>query len=117
MRRLDRALDFIIRAASWLVLPMSALLFLQWPLREQVQAFSREANDLAQILFALFVAVAITAATRDDAHLAADAFSQRYRPGTRRRLLRIATAAVLVPLALVVIAAGAPAAWMSLLQR
>ena len=52
----------------------------------------------------------------DGAHLAADAFSQRYRPATRRRLLRIATAFVLVPLALVIIAAGAPAAWMSLLQ-
>jgi TRAP-type C4-dicarboxylate transport system permease small subunit len=62
------------------------------------------------------VAIAITAATRDDSHLAADAFSRRYRPATRRRLLRIASAAVLVPLALVVIAAGAPAAWMSLAQ-
>ena len=105
-----------VRAASWLVVPVSFLLFLQWPLRDLVQGYSREANDLAQILFALYVAVAITAATRDGAHLAADTFSRRYRPATRRRLLRIACAVVLVPLAIVIIAAGAPAAWMSLLQ-
>jgi TRAP-type C4-dicarboxylate transport system permease small subunit len=116
VRHLERALAFTIRAASWLVLPVSFLLFLQWPLREIVQRFSRDANDLAQILFALYVAIAITAATRDGSHLAADAFSRRYRAATRRRLLRIASAAVLVPLALVVIAAGAPAAWMSLAQ-
>ena len=116
MRHLERALAFTIRAASWLVLPVSFLLFLQWPLREIVQRYSRDANDLAQILFALYVAIAITAATRDGSHLAADAFSRRYRPATRRRLLRIASGVVLVPLALVVIAAGAPAAWMSLAQ-
>ena len=116
MRFLDRTLASVSRSASLLVLPVSLLLFLQWPLREIVQGYSRDANDLAQILFALYVAVAITAATRDGTHLAADAFSRRFRPGTRKRLLRIASAAVLVPLALVIIAAGTPAAWMSLLQ-
>ena len=116
MRFLDRTLASVSRSASLLVLPVSLLLFLQWPLREIVQGYSRDANDLAQILFALYVAVAITAATRDGTHLAADAFSRRFRPGTRQRLLRIASAAVLVPLALVIIAAGTPAAWMSLLQ-
>ena len=116
MRALDRALAAAISAASWLVLPVSLLLFLQWPLREGVQAYSRDANDLAQILFALYVAVAITAATRDGTHLAADTYSRRYTPVARGRLLRVASGAVLVPLALVIIAAGAPAAWMSLLQ-
>lgn len=116
MRIAQRALGLVIRAASWLVLPVSLLLFLQWPLREIVQGYSREANDLAQILFALYVAVAITAASRDGAHLAADAFSRRCVPATRRRLLRIACAVVLVPFAVIVIAAGASAAWMSLGQ-
>ena len=116
MRFLDRALAFALRAAAPLVLAVSFLLFLQWPLRELVQAYSREANDLAQVLFALYVAVAITAATRDGTHLAADSFARRYSPAARGRLARIACAIVLVPLAGVVIAAGAPAAWMSLLQ-
>ncbi|MEP7069459.1 MAG: TRAP transporter small permease subunit [Usitatibacter sp.] len=116
LRSLDRALFLAVRAASWLVLPVSFLLFLQWPLREVVQGFSREANDLAQVLFALYVAVAITAATRDGSHLAADTFARRYSAATRKRLLRLGSALVAVPLALLVIAAGAPAAWMSLMQ-
>jgi hypothetical protein len=53
-----------------LVLPLAALLLAQWPLRELVQAYSRQANDAAQILFALYVAVAVTAASRNHAHLA-----------------------------------------------
>ncbi len=116
MRALDRALAAAIGAASVLVLPVSMLLFLQWPLREIVHGYSRDANDLAQILFAMYVAVAVTAATRDGSHLAADAFARRYRPETRRRLRRAACALVLVPLCVLVIAAGAPAAWMSLMQ-
>jgi TRAP-type C4-dicarboxylate transport system permease small subunit len=116
VRLVDRAVAWAVRAASWLVLPVSLLLFLQWPLRELVQGHSREANDLAQILFALYVSVAITAATRDGSHLAADAFSRGYPPGPRRRMQRIASAIVLMAFAAVVIAAGAPAAWMSLMQ-
>ena len=62
-RALDRALEALIDAFSTLALPLSLLLFLQWPLRELVQAYSREANDLAQCLFALYVSVAILCAT------------------------------------------------------
>ena len=57
---LDRTLGRLVAAASILVLPVSLLLFLQWPLREWLLAYSREANDLAQVLFALYVSVAIT---------------------------------------------------------
>ena len=53
-----------------LVLPLAALLLAQWPLRELIQAYSRQANDAAQVLFALYVAVAVTAASRNHAHLA-----------------------------------------------
>jgi TRAP-type C4-dicarboxylate transport system permease small subunit len=116
VRFLHRAVAYAVRAASWLVLPVSFLLFLQWPLRDLVHGFSHEANDLAQILFALYVSVAITAATREGSHLAADTFSRHYRPATRRGLRRFAAAVVLIPLAAVIIAAGAPAAWMSLMQ-
>ena len=61
----------LIFVASILVLPLAALLFLQWPLRDWLQRYSREANDLGQILFALYVAVAIYAASAAHAHLAA----------------------------------------------
>lgn len=55
-----------------LVVPLAILLFAQWPLRDMVQAYSRQTNDAAQVLFALYVAVAITAASHANAHLAAN---------------------------------------------
>lgn len=54
-----------------LVVPLAVLLFAQWPLRDWVQAYSRQINDVAQVLFALYVAIAITAASYANAHLAA----------------------------------------------
>ena len=105
-----------MRAATFLVLPVSLLLFLQWPLREIVHGYSREANDLAQILFALYVSVAVTAATRERSHLATDAIARRFSPRWRDRLYRLACFAILIPTSLFVLYAGAPAAWLSLLQ-
>lgn len=61
---------WVIAAASVLVLPLALLLFAQWPLRDLVQAWSRQANDAAQILFALYAAVGITAASVSKSHLA-----------------------------------------------
>ncbi|MEI8028309.1 MAG: C4-dicarboxylate ABC transporter substrate-binding protein [Comamonadaceae bacterium] len=69
-RYVYRTLDKLFLVSSVLVLPLAFLLFAQWPLREWVQAWSRQANDLAQILFAMYVAVAITAASRANSHLA-----------------------------------------------
>ena len=83
---LDRTIGVTVAAASILVLPLSALLFLQWPLRDLWHAYSREANDLAQILFALYVGVAITAATRARTHLAADGAAVRLPEWMRRAL-------------------------------
>lgn len=60
----------IVTFASVLVLPLALLLFAQWPLRDWLQAFSRQANDAAQIIFALYAAVAITAASISKSHLA-----------------------------------------------
>jgi TRAP-type C4-dicarboxylate transport system permease small subunit len=94
----ERLLDALVAGAGWLVLPVSLLLFLQWPLREVVQRFGSDANDWAQVLFAFYVSVGITAATRGDAHLAADAFARRrYTARGRHRWSRIAAVAVLVP--------------------
>ncbi len=60
----------LITTASLLVLPLALLLFAQWPLRDWVQAHALLANDVAQILFGVYAAVAITAATRSASHLA-----------------------------------------------
>lgn len=112
--RLDAAIASAVRAISVLVLPLALLLFLQWPLREVVQAYSREANDLAQILFALYVSVAITAATRADSHLAVDAWARRHAPPLRARLRRLAAVLVLVPWSAFVLWVAWPGVWQSL---
>src|SRR5260221_9281349 len=70
----DRAMAAIIGAGRWLVLPVSLLLFLQWPLREVVHGYSAQANDLAQCLFALYVSLALTDATPAGGHAAPGSF-------------------------------------------
>jgi TRAP-type C4-dicarboxylate transport system permease small subunit len=113
---LDRALGAIIRAGRLLVLPVSLLLFAQWPLRDLVQAHSTEANDLAQWLFALYVSLAMTYATRERAHLAADALAHRYPPAVRRFLARAAALLFLAPWSLFILIASAPTVWRSVAQ-
>ena len=104
LNRLDRLIAGVIAVAQWLALPLILLLFLQWPLRDLVRAYSTQANDLAQIFFALFVAVSISAATRSGTHLAADTLAQYYRPRTRAWLKRISGVALLPWVFLVLIA-------------
>jgi TRAP-type mannitol/chloroaromatic compound transport system permease small subunit len=116
LRSLDRVLRLTISGASVLVLPVSLLLFLQWPLRDLGIGYSREANDLAQILFALYVAVAITGATRRHSHLAADAVALRYPPRLRRLLMRIASVLVLAPWALFIVYTSWPMVVQSVRQ-
>ena len=113
---LERGVAWIVRAAAVLVLPVSLLLFLQWPLRDLVHAGSREANDLAQILFALYVSVALTAATRDRGHLAADLLARRYSARVRELLWRIACVVIAIPASLFVLWSGAQTTWFSLVQ-
>ena len=106
----------VTASALVLVLPLSLLLFLQWPLRDLVQAYSREANDLAQWLFALYVSVAITYATRQRSHLAADALARNFPLARRARLYRLAMVFVLVPWSVFMLWAVAPMVWQSALQ-
>ena len=82
----DRVLAAIVTFAKWLSLGVALLLFAQWPLREIVGAYSREANDLGQCLFALYVAASVTAATRANRHIAADSIAATYKARTRRNL-------------------------------
>jgi TRAP-type mannitol/chloroaromatic compound transport system permease small subunit len=91
---LDHALGRLTALAAWLALPVVAALFVQWPLRDVVRCCSREVNDAGQWLFALYVAVALTAATRAGTHLAATA---GHAAGAPRR--RVAMAGALLALA------------------
>ncbi len=111
---LDRALGVVLELAKWLVVPVAFLLFLQWPLRDLVQAYSREANDLGQWIFALFMAAAVTAATRERIHLTADQFARRYAPSVRTLIVRLGALIGLAPWALFVLYASRQNVWMSL---
>src|SRR6476619_7061596 len=86
---LDRLVAAILSGGQWFLLPVVLLLFLQWPLRDIFRAWSRDANDLGQWLFALYVAMAFTAATRAHTHLAADAVARRYAAPLRGRIARV----------------------------
>jgi TRAP-type C4-dicarboxylate transport system permease small subunit len=116
VRALDRCVAAALAGAAVLVLPLAVLLFVQWPLRDLVQAGSREANDFGQVLFALYVAAAVTAATREHAHLATDLFAHRYSPGFRDLLMRGASLFVAAPAAAYTVYASAGTTWQSLLQ-
>jgi TRAP-type mannitol/chloroaromatic compound transport system permease small subunit len=99
---IDRAIAVVLAAAGWLALPIVVLLFLQWPLRDIFRAYSREANDLGQWIFAIFVAVSVTAATRAGTHLGTDAVARFYPAKVRATLTRIG-AVLLAPWALFVL--------------
>ena len=115
-RILDRIVAGITAAGGVLVLPVGPLLFLQWPLRDVVQSYSREANDLAQCLFAVYVSIAITCATRRRAHLATDIVAQRYAEHTRQMLARVGALLVLVPWSLFILYAAWPMTAQSVRQ-
>jgi TRAP-type C4-dicarboxylate transport system permease small subunit len=98
----DRVIAAVLALAGWLALPVVVLLFLQWPLREVFRVYSREANDLGQWIFAIYVAASVTCATRAGTHLGTDAVARFYSGGIRRALVRVG-AALLLPWALFVI--------------
>jgi TRAP-type mannitol/chloroaromatic compound transport system permease small subunit len=103
MRFLDQFVGFLLAAAKWLALPIVTLLFLQWPLRTLLGLYSREANDLGQWLFALYVAASIAAATRAKAHLAADTIARNYSVATREWLARAGAVFGLIPWSILVL--------------
>jgi TRAP-type mannitol/chloroaromatic compound transport system permease small subunit len=104
----DRTIRALLATAKWLALPVALLLFVQWPLRDYAQAWSRETNDFGQWLFALFVACSVVAATRSDEHIATDVVASRLPPRIRKGLLRIGIVFGLLPWALFVAWAAAP---------
>lgn len=95
-------------AASLLVLPLALLLFAQWPLRELVQAGSRQANDAAQVLFALAMAFGVGYAGRTGAHLVAGP------PPRSRRVAAVATLVCVLPWSLFMLWTLSAPVWESL---
>jgi TRAP-type mannitol/chloroaromatic compound transport system permease small subunit len=106
IRALDRLVELILAVAKWLALPIVGALFLQWPLRDILGAYSRETNDLAQWIFALYIAAAITAATRAKTHLGADTLARYYPAQWRERLARLGILIGLIPWAILVLVAS-----------
>jgi hypothetical protein len=94
--------------AAMLVLPLAALLCAQWPLREVVQAYSRQANDAAQVLFALVMAFGVGYAGERRAHLVAGP------PLRSSRVAAILTAACVSPWALFMLWSTSAPVWESL---
>jgi len=111
---LRRGLDRGAAVAAWLVLPLAFLLFAQWPLRDLVGALSRQANDIAQWLFALYVAFALREATRRGAHLAAGVRDVGAPPRWRESLDRYGEAVLVLPWSLYVLVVGAAPTWRSI---
>lgn len=100
---------------SFLVVPLALLLFLQWPLRELVQGgYARQANDAGQILFALYVAVAVAAASRAGIHLTANAKSHPV-PMHRVTWRKLATMVCVAPWAAFTLWAGVDTIRLSVL--
>ena len=103
-----------LMAASTLVLPLTFLLFAQWPLRDLVQAGSRTANDAAQVIFAIYMAIAVTAASASGMHLAAHHTPDEHaRPRGWRAWAMLACTA---PWALFVMWSSTGGVWQSVMQ-
>lgn len=113
---LDRLIGRITAAAALLVIPLALLLCLQWPLRDVVHAYATQANDLAQLLFGVYVSVGLTQATRAGTHLTPDLLARRYPARLRRWLMRVASVAIVLPWAGFVFWAALPMAGQSLSQ-
>lgn len=112
-----RFIDRMVSATKWLVLPVALLLMLQWPARELIGRFSHEADDFGQMLFALYIAVAVTCATQRESHLATDILAHRYPPWVRTALARAVPALTLLPWTLFVLVTSAPMVWRSIVNR
>ena len=112
----DQGLANLILLGRWLVLPVSLLLFAQWPLRDLVHAYSSSANDLAHWLFALYVSLAMTYATRERGHLAADVIARRYSAATRDLVARLGALCCVLPWSLFFLIASWPMVLQSVRQ-
>ena len=112
----DRAIARILGVARWLALPLALLLFLQWPLRDLFHAGSRQANDFGQCVFALYVALAITDATRRGSHLAPRPLAPHWARRWRTLLRAAGIVLGVLPWSVFVLISSRAQVWQSVLQ-
>ena len=108
---LDRLIGRVEEVGKWLALPVVLLLSAQWPLRDAVRCCSREAKDLGQWLFALFIAIALTAASRAGTHLRADVFARELSRRAQRQIAAAGAALIALPWSIFVLFAYGRDAW------
>ncbi|PJI98305.1 hypothetical protein CLU85_3125 [Acidovorax sp. 69] len=111
--RLERWLNRLSTMVMPLALLVVVLLFLQWPLRDGWGTGSSQANDLAQILFALYVAVALRHADRRGAHLVSRPDLTHTGHGVVRALRLLGAPLAVLPWALFVCINALPTVWRS----
>jgi hypothetical protein len=99
-----------MQALQWLTVAVTMLLFAQWPLRELVGAGAVLANDVAQVLFALYVSVAVAHAGARGAHLAAHPEAL-----ARSQWRRIGAALLPLPWCVWLLATGVQPVWRSVI--
>jgi TRAP-type mannitol/chloroaromatic compound transport system permease small subunit len=110
---LDQLLAAVARIGMWLALPFALLLFLRWPLRSLAPSLSLLADDGAQVLYALMLAVAVLAAGQRGQHLQADGWARRLPAHWRSALARGAAVLVLLPWSAWLLWSSAPIVWNS----
>ncbi|HXP73014.1 MAG TPA: TRAP transporter small permease subunit [Stellaceae bacterium] len=108
IERLDTIVDWSGRTASWLILGVVALLFLQIPMREFVRYGHREVNDFGQIVHATVFMIGVAYAMRWDAHVRVDIFRQRMGPRTRAAIELTGILLFLVPWLIIVTRSSIP---------
>ena len=101
-----------LRVAQWFALAVALLLFAQWPLRELAGVGALLANDIAQMLFALYVSLAVAHASRRDAHVAAHPQALS-RGGSSSRWRQIGAALAPLPWCLWLLVTSALPVWRS----
>lgn len=110
---LERWLNRLGALVMPLALLVVLLLFLQWPLRDGWGAGSSQANDLAQVLFALYVAVALRHADRRGAHLVSRPDLAHAGRGPVRAMRLLGAPLAVLPWAVFVCINAAPTVWRS----
>lgn len=113
---LDAGLGYASRAAAFLVIPLAALLCLQWPLRDWVHAYSLQANDTAQLLFGVYISFAIAYAGRRRVHLTPDVVARRYPRRVRELVFKATSSLIMLPWTGFILYAAAPSVWQSVKQ-
>ena len=98
-----------------LLVPIVVLLLIQWPLRAWVETFSNYVFNFTQVLFGLYAAFAITAASRSNAHLAFVSYGNKKhakKDSTWRTWARLVCVA---PWALLILYISIPQTWQSIM--